>query len=158
MGRSMAFSIGQSSIPRYIPSPKQQPRVLCEPVCFSRISKTVHSLQPVFTSYSSPVKMAKLASFLLAIARLTSSVYGLPAGEAKLYADAIAARAITLPSDVPVTTSYSTAIETLQSASTTGLPSFSGVRQTLHIRCAHTKSNIEYLNWATFPWVHERSG
>jgi endo-1,3(4)-beta-glucanase len=78
--------------------------------------------------------MAKLAYILLALTRLTFSVHGLPAVEAKLHTDAIEARAITLPSDVPVTTSYSTAIESLQSASTTGLPSLSGVCQITHLR------------------------
>jgi hypothetical protein len=88
------------------------------------------SLPPVLM----PVRMTKLASFLLAIAQLTASVHGLPAGEANLHTDAMAARAITLPTDVPVTTSYSTAIESLQSASTTSLPLLSGVRQIAHVR------------------------
>ncbi|KAE8838057.1 hypothetical protein PTNB73_03935 [Pyrenophora teres f. teres] len=66
--------------------------------------------------------MAKLATFLLAYAPLLVSVRGLPAvGDA----NAVAARAITLTS-LPVTTSYSTAIETLQTATVTAEPSVTG--------------------------------
>ncbi|RMZ69641.1 glycoside hydrolase family 81 [Pyrenophora seminiperda CCB06] len=66
--------------------------------------------------------MAKLATFLLASAPFLTSVRGLPAaGDAK----AAAARAITL-SSLPVTTSYSTAIESLQTATATAEPSITG--------------------------------
>jgi hypothetical protein len=44
----MAFSIGQPSIPRYIPSPNQQPRGLCG----CQLPKTVPLLQSVFSSYT----------------------------------------------------------------------------------------------------------
>jgi endo-1,3(4)-beta-glucanase len=71
--------------------------------------------------------MAKLTFFLLTLVHL-SSVHSLPAGgEAKRDADIVIAREITL-TDVSVTTSYSTAITSLQSASPTGDPSNSGVR------------------------------
>ena len=67
--------------------------------------------------------MAKLAALLLASAPLLTSVRGLPAaGDA----NAVAARAITL-SSLPITTSYSTAIESLQTATVTAEPSITGV-------------------------------
>jgi endo-1,3(4)-beta-glucanase len=71
--------------------------------------------------------MAKLTSFLLALVHL-SPVHSVPAGEQMKRASAIvAAREITL-TDVLVTTSYSTAITSLQSASPTVEPTNSGVR------------------------------
>ncbi|KNG44331.1 glycoside hydrolase family 81 protein [Stemphylium lycopersici] len=70
--------------------------------------------------------MAKLASFLLASAHILSPIHGLPTRPAKGGPDVLAVRDITL-SDISVTTSYSTAIERLQSTSATtfltGLPS-----------------------------------
>lgn len=70
--------------------------------------------------------MVKLTSFLLALAHV-SSVRSLPAnGGAKRDANIVIAREITL-TDVSVTTSYSTAITSLQSVSPTGEPSNSGV-------------------------------
>ena len=72
--------------------------------------------------------MAKLAPFLLALFYLSSSVRSLPAGEAARRDPAkVAAREITL-TDVSVTTSYSTAITSLQSAVPTVEPSNTGVR------------------------------
>lgn len=70
--------------------------------------------------------MAKLASFVLAVAQLTS-VHGLPAGDNKREPGVLDDRAITLTSNIRATTSFSTAIETLQSISVTVEPSLTGV-------------------------------
>ncbi|KAF1941738.1 endo-1,3(4)-beta-glucanase 1 precursor [Clathrospora elynae] len=68
--------------------------------------------------------MWKLATFSLALVQLVS-VHGLPAGEGKRESDDVIKREITL-SNVQVTTSYSTAIESLQSATVTVQPSLTG--------------------------------
>ena len=81
--------------------------------------------------------MVKLTCFLLALTHV-SSVRSLPAnGGAKRDANIIIAREITL-TDVSVTTSYSTAIASLQSVSPTGEPSNSGV-------CYHLKRPLQDL-------------
>lgn len=69
--------------------------------------------------------MAKLA-FLLALAQ-TNFIYGLPTREKELV-EALDERAITLSSNLPVTTSYISTVETFQSASETVSPSVTGVR------------------------------
>jgi endo-1,3(4)-beta-glucanase len=94
--------------------------------------------------------MAKLASFLLALAQITSS-HSLHAAELKRDEDALAARAITLTS-VDVTTSYSTAIESMQTASATIEPSLTGVSRTSNfpilyrIKAQPLTRLIEYLD------------
>ncbi|XP_014558507.1 glycoside hydrolase family 81 protein [Bipolaris victoriae FI3] len=62
--------------------------------------------------------MAKLTSFLLASAYLVSSGHSIPLRDAKRTQDVLHARQIEL-SDVPVTTSYSSAIQTVQSPTAT---------------------------------------
>lgn len=70
--------------------------------------------------------MAKLTSFLLASAYLVSSGHSMPLGDAKRTQDVLQARQIDL-SDVPVTTSYSSAIKTVQSPTATVDSSATGV-------------------------------
>ncbi|KAF1833175.1 endo-1,3(4)-beta-glucanase 1 precursor [Decorospora gaudefroyi] len=68
--------------------------------------------------------MIKLAPFFLTFGQLTA-VHAHPAGEVGCESAVIAVRAVTL-SSIPVTTSYSRAIESLQSASATVKPSLTG--------------------------------
>jgi len=85
--------------------------------------------------------MAKLTPFLLALFYLSSSVRSLPAvGEVRRGPAKVAAREITL-TDVSVTTSYSTAITSLQSASPTVEPSNTGVRYNLTYRVEDVESD-----------------
>ncbi|KAF2819593.1 hypothetical protein CC86DRAFT_131951 [Ophiobolus disseminans] len=69
--------------------------------------------------------MAVAMSLLLALAQL-SFVIGLPAGDAKHEPALLDERAIQIATDLQPTISYSTAIESLQSASITVLPSMTG--------------------------------
>jgi hypothetical protein len=90
-------------------------------------SKTVPLFRSVVQLYTPLANMAKLTPFFLALSHLSSFVHGLPAGsEVKREPALVAAREITL-TDVSVTTSYSTAITSLQSASPTVEPTNSGV-------------------------------
>ncbi|KAJ4303275.1 endo-1,3-beta glucanase [Kalmusia sp. IMI 367209] len=68
--------------------------------------------------------MAKLG-FLLALVQ-TTLIHGLPAGDIKRDAHVLDERAITLSSDIDVTTSYTSVASTLQSASITESPSVTG--------------------------------
>jgi endo-1,3(4)-beta-glucanase len=70
--------------------------------------------------------MAKIALSLLALAQLTL-VHSLPAGDLQRESNDLEERAISIPSNAEPTTSYSRAIESLQSASITVLPSITGV-------------------------------
>lgn len=69
--------------------------------------------------------MAKLA-ILLALVQSTL-IHGLPAREPQHDAHVIEGRAITLSSDLDITTSYSLVVSTLQSVSITETPSITGV-------------------------------
>ncbi|KAF2848259.1 glycoside hydrolase family 81 protein [Plenodomus tracheiphilus IPT5] len=69
--------------------------------------------------------MAKLAG-LLFVASQIFVAHSLPAGEIKREPDALYGRAISISTDVVPTTSYSRAIETLQSVSVTLQPSLTG--------------------------------
>jgi endo-1,3(4)-beta-glucanase len=71
--------------------------------------------------------MAIMARFLLAFAHF-SAVYGLPAGEALQKNADLDERQVSLPLAQEVTTSYSRAITSLQSATISVLPSITGVR------------------------------
>jgi len=71
--------------------------------------------------------MAKLA-FLLALAQCTF-VQSLPAGNARRDAEVAHKRAVTISSDISITTSYTSVASTLQSASLTESPSLTGVSQ-----------------------------
>ncbi|KAL1596237.1 endo-1,3-beta glucanase [Nothophoma quercina] len=68
--------------------------------------------------------MAKL-SLLLAVSQLTL-VYGFPARDVKRQPGVVEERAITISTNLEATTSYSTAIETLQTATVTTRPSLTG--------------------------------
>jgi hypothetical protein len=70
--------------------------------------------------------MASTVSLLLAFIQL-ALVSSLPAGAAKREPPLLNERAIQIASDLQPTISYSTAIESLQSASITVLPSVTGV-------------------------------
>ena len=70
--------------------------------------------------------MAKL-SLLLAVSQLTL-VYGRPARDFKRRSEVFEERAIIISTNLEATTSYSTAIETLQTATITTRPSLTGVR------------------------------
>ncbi|KAF2625074.1 glycoside hydrolase family 81 protein [Macroventuria anomochaeta] len=72
--------------------------------------------------------MAKLY-LLLAVSQLTF-VYGFPARDIKRQPDVLDERAITISTDLEATTSYSTAIQTLQTATLTTRPSLEGTIQT----------------------------
>jgi endo-1,3(4)-beta-glucanase len=74
--------------------------------------------------------MAAMALLLLAIVQI-SGVYGLPAGEIKQNAVHLDERAISISAEAEPTTSYSTAITSLQSLSISVLPSITGVRTIL---------------------------
>lgn len=69
--------------------------------------------------------MARLA-ILLALGQC-ALVHGLPAREKQHPENVINERAITLSSDIDITTSYSRVVTTLQSASVTESPSVTGV-------------------------------
>lgn len=69
--------------------------------------------------------MAKL-SLLLAISQL-SVVYSLPAKDLQRQPKVLDERAITISTDLEATTSYSTAIESLQTATLTTRPQLTGV-------------------------------
>jgi hypothetical protein len=69
--------------------------------------------------------MAKLV-VLLALAQ-SALIHGLPAREPQHDAQVVDERAITLSSDVAITTSYSRVVSTLQSLSVTESPSITGV-------------------------------
>lgn len=71
--------------------------------------------------------MATATSLLVALAQL-SLVLSLPAGGQKRDSSHLNERAVQIASDLQPTISYSTAIESLQSASITILPSITGVR------------------------------
>lgn len=70
--------------------------------------------------------MAKL-SLLLAVSQLTL-VYSHPARDFERQAEVLGERAITISTNLEATTSYSTAIETLQTATVTTRPPLEGVR------------------------------
>lgn len=76
--------------------------------------------------------MAKLP-MLLALAHSTL-IYGLPARE-KAFEKAHEARAITLSSEISVTTSYVSVVSTLQSASVTESPTITGLSCNCHYLC-----------------------
>lgn len=69
--------------------------------------------------------MAKL-SLLLAVSQLTL-VYSLPAQDVRRQPEVLDERAITISTNLEATTSYSTAIKTLQTATVTTRPSLTGV-------------------------------
>jgi hypothetical protein len=71
--------------------------------------------------------VATMAHLMLVLARL-SAVSGLPAGVAVQEHSDLSERAIPTPSYLPPTTSYSTAITSLQSVAISILPSITGVR------------------------------
>jgi endo-1,3(4)-beta-glucanase len=73
-----------------------------------------------------PLGMAKMISLLLAVVQLPF-VLGLPAGDAEREPSQLEERAVLVASDAQPTISYSTAIESLQSATITVLPSITGV-------------------------------
>ena len=75
--------------------------------------------------------MAKL-SLLLAVSQLTL-VYCFPARDVKRQPGVVEERAITISTNLEATTSYSTAIETLQTATVTTRPSLTGVCITRNI-------------------------
>jgi hypothetical protein len=105
--------------------------------------------------------MAKLASFLLALAQITSS-HSLQVAELKQDEDVLAARAITLTS-VDATTSYSTAIESMQTASATVEPSLTGVSRLSNSPILHSTNAqllirvIEHFDWTSFGRLYKRS-
>lgn len=116
----------QLCIPRCIPSTRNIPPVhadtlislIClRPALWSRI----HTF--LYTMASGVATMARL---LLVLAQL-SVVSGLPAGGAVQDERDVAEREIPTPSSIPPTTSYSTAITTLQSVPISILPSITGV-------------------------------
>jgi endo-1,3(4)-beta-glucanase len=75
--------------------------------------------------------MSKMALILLICARL-SLVYSLPATEVKHgFADLEEREIAAVPSDLQTTTSYSTAIRSLQSVTISVLPSITGVYTTI---------------------------
>lgn len=84
--------------------------------------------------------MAKLA-FLLALVQAVH-IYGLPTRDQKRKAEGLAERAITLSSNLEVTTSYSSTLETFQSATATVAPSITGV-------CVSSRSLCLYPTPAT---------
>ncbi|CBX94313.1 hypothetical protein LEMA_P122920.1 [Plenodomus lingam JN3] len=81
--------------------------------------------QPFSHQTSPPAKMAKLVGFFLVASQIFVT-HSLPAGELKSEPGDIVERAITISTDVLATTSYSRAIETLQSISVTIEPSLTG--------------------------------
>jgi endo-1,3(4)-beta-glucanase len=70
--------------------------------------------------------MAKIVVSLLALARLTL-VQGLPAGDVKGNPDPLRERAVPVSTGLEATTSYISAIESLQSEPITVLPTATGV-------------------------------
>jgi endo-1,3(4)-beta-glucanase len=64
---------------------------------------------------------------LLALAQSTTLVYSLPTRELKNSAEVLDERAITLSSNIDVTTSYTSTLESLQTVTATVSPSVTGV-------------------------------
>jgi hypothetical protein len=104
--------------------------------------------------------MAKL-SLLLAVSQLTF-VHSLPARDIKRQPHVFGERAITISSNLAATTSYSTAIESLQTASLTTRPSLTGVHfLTPDIQESKYKADprVEYPDCSPYRWRnHKRSG
>lgn len=107
--------------------------------------------------------MASTMSLLLALAQL-SSVVCLPTGDAKQEPHHLDERAVQLASDIQPTISYSTAIESLQSATITALPSITGVCGTSSATTANSYDkttadcSTEYSNNPSFWWwLHQGS-
>jgi endo-1,3(4)-beta-glucanase len=90
--------------------------------------------------------MVATALLLLAIVQV-SGVYGLPAGEIKQNAFNLDERAISISLKAEPTTSYSTAITSLQSLSISVLPSITGVRMIL---CRNSVGDVTHADSILF--------
>src|SRR5690242_4241984 len=96
--------------------------------------------------------MAKL-SLLLAVSQL-SLVYSLPASNIERQADAVRERAVTISTNLEATTSYSTAIQTLQTPTLTTRPPAEGVRlsRALFLQCLKINTFTDCPNWPSHRW------
>ena len=97
--------------------------------------------------------MAKL-SLLLAMSQL-ALVYALPTRDVKQQTELLNKRAITISTNLDITTSYSTAIESLQTATLTIRPSLTGVLLVLNLCiCSKADFHTECHNGSPFKRRH----